>query len=87
MRAKKTAMPRGWNRIRKIILERDPICQIGVNQITMNRHPRCTVESTEVDHILPRENGGTEDPSNLRGVCSNCHKHRKHQPTTTREWT
>ena len=28
----------------------------------------------EVDHIVPRARGGTDDPSNLRTLCKPCHR-------------
>jgi hypothetical protein len=37
------AMPAGWAATRARILWRDPVCRIG--------GPRCTIRSTEVDHI------------------------------------
>ena len=29
--------------------------------------------STEVDHVVPKACGGTDDPSNLQGSCRKCH--------------
>ncbi|MGV9364512.1 HNH endonuclease signature motif containing protein [Amycolatopsis sp. NPDC003731] len=29
--------------------------------------------STEVDHIIPYAEGGTDDEANARGVCAPCH--------------
>jgi len=59
---------RRWQRIRRIILRRDPICKI------CGRAP-----STEVDHIIPREAGGTDDPDNLQGACKPCHSRKTAQ--------
>lgn len=53
---------RRWQKTRIFILNRDPICKI------CNRAP-----STEVDHIIPRKKGGTDDPRNLQGACKPCH--------------
>lgn len=33
-----------------------------------------TVKALEVDHVIPRSEGGTSDPSNLRTFCPNCHR-------------
>jgi 5-methylcytosine-specific restriction endonuclease McrA len=56
-----------WKRIRIKVLTRDEhICQI--------RGPRCTVEATTVDHVIPVAQHGTDDPSNLASACWNCHK-------------
>ena len=30
--------------------------------------------ATEVDHIIPKAEGGTDDPSNLRAINGDCHK-------------
>lgn len=30
--------------------------------------------ATEVDHITPKAEGGTDDRSNLQGLCTDCHK-------------
>jgi 5-methylcytosine-specific restriction protein A len=30
--------------------------------------------ANEVDHIVPKANGGTDDPDNLRAVSHECHK-------------
>jgi 5-methylcytosine-specific restriction enzyme A len=59
-----TASQRGynaeWRRLRVVILTRDPVC----------RYERgCLQRSTEVDHIVPKARGGTNERSNLRGMC------------------
>lgn len=52
--------------LRSVILARDSHrCQIN--------GPRCTGRATEVDHIIPVFEDGTDDPANLRGVCPECH--------------
>ena len=33
-------------------------------------HPR----GAQVDHIMPKANGGTDDPSNLEAICRACHE-------------
>jgi 5-methylcytosine-specific restriction endonuclease McrA len=30
--------------------------------------------ATEVDHRLPKSQGGTDDDANLQSICSPCHK-------------
>ncbi|WP_157743886.1 HNH endonuclease signature motif containing protein [Micromonospora zamorensis] len=37
----------------------------------------CTVRATHVDHIVPREMGGTEEMDNLRAACEHCNLSRK----------
>jgi 5-methylcytosine-specific restriction endonuclease McrA len=50
-----------WRRTRKAVLERDPIC------VSCGRRP-----SVICDHIVTRRAGGSDDMSNLRGVCVTC---------------
>jgi len=52
-----------WRALRAAILKRDPIC----------RTPGCGRPSSHADHIVPRSRGGSDDPSNLRGLCAGCH--------------
>lgn len=59
-----------WQQIRLRILQRDGyLCQCQ----------RCKAaglvrEATQVDHIVPKAQGGTDDPSNLRSVNAQCHE-------------
>jgi 5-methylcytosine-specific restriction protein A len=57
-------LPPDWGRRRVRILRRDPHCTLALPD-------RCTVTSTEVDHINGRHN---HDDSNLQGVCHECHE-------------
>ena len=55
-----------WQRLRRYILYRDPICKL------CNKAP-----STEVDHIKALSlKGSYWDKDNLQGVCSTCHKRK-----------
>lgn len=54
---------RKWRKLAAFILIRDPYCMAD----------GCNEWSTEVDHIVPRRRGGTDDPSNLQGMCHDCH--------------
>lgn len=57
-----------WQKARERVLARDyGLCQPCV------RENRATV-ATEVDHIVPKSQGGTDDDSNLQAICSACHK-------------
>lgn len=49
-----------WRRRRAAILRRDRFCP-------------CGAVATEVDHLVPKARGGTDHPSNLRGLCKPCH--------------
>jgi 5-methylcytosine-specific restriction protein A len=59
-----------WQALRKAILARDHICVTD----------GCNEPSTQVDHRVPRRLGGTDDPSNLQGMCL-----RHHSSKTARE--
>ena len=59
---------RSWRRVRAQALERDGYrCQA------------CGAPATEVDHLLPVIDGGTDAAGNLRSLCTACHK-RRHSP-------
>ena len=67
----KTTTERGlgwkWQKIRLRILKRDgELCQ------PCQRQGRI-VEGREVDHIIPRAIGGTNDDANLQTICKACH--------------
>lgn len=51
---------------RKVMRRDHRQCQIG--------GPGCAGKATEVDHILPVSEGGTDDLANLRAVCAPCHR-------------
>lgn len=51
-----------WLRIRETVLIEEPICRI------CKRRP-----STQVDHIIPVSQGGTDERDNLQGICEPCH--------------
>jgi len=56
-----------WKRIRYRVLLRDElICQT----------PGCYAQAQEVDHIVPKAMGGTDEMDNLRSLCSRCHRER-----------
>ena len=54
---------RRWQRLRKLVLARQPICQ----------WPNCMTEATEVDHIKPRRRGGDDSLANLQALCKAHH--------------
>jgi len=66
-----------WRKLRLFIIARDPFCMIGeicdpVDPVTGKRSGR-RAPSTDVDHIKPREAGGTDHEENLQGACHACH--------------
>lgn len=57
-----------WSRKRKRILRRDGyICHALIKCNGLAR-------ATEVDHIVPKFEGGTEDDDNLQAICTTCHR-------------
>lgn len=45
----------------------------------IRQHPVCVVcdaPATDVDHILPKRRGGTDQESNLQSLCSTCHNRK-----------
>jgi len=59
-----------WEKLRLLVLQRDCfVCQCE----ECKREDR-TTSATEVDHIVPKAQGGTDDMTNLRAVSAACHK-------------
>lgn len=54
---------RRWRALRKRVLRNEPICR------TCQAAP-----ATEVDHIVPKHLGGTNQPDNLAPLCRSCHR-------------
>ena len=61
--AAKRGYGHAWQRTRKHILRRDPVCVIA----------GCNEAATEVDHIVPKRMGGLDTPENLQGLCKHHH--------------
>lgn len=56
-----------WQKLRAAVLSRDNfLCQECV------RNGKLT-PAAEVDHVIPKAKGGTDNPANLQGLCSPCH--------------
>jgi len=53
-----------WRRIRAAFLAANPWCVL------------CGAAATDVDHVVPRRRGGTDDWSNLRSLCHPCHSRK-----------
>lgn len=58
-----------WRRIAAEHLELEPWCR---SHLERGLH----IRATEVDHILTRRAGGSDDHSNLRSLCKSCHSRR-----------
>lgn len=60
-----------WRRVRRLQLAREPLCAdpFGV-------HGGAPVLATDVDHILPRRDGGRDRRDNLQSLCHSCHSRK-----------
>lgn len=58
---------RPWRRLRDAVLAREPLCRTCQAQGRIR-------EATQVDHIIPLAQGGTNAVSNLAPICADCHK-------------
>lgn len=57
-----------WEKTRKRILARDSgLCQPHLKN---NKYR----PAKQVDHIVPKFEGGTDDDSNLQSICTECHE-------------
>ena len=64
-----------WPRIRARVLAEEPTCRL--------RLAGCTTYSTQVDHIVPKSRGGTDERGNLRAVCKPCHQRKTQDESAT----
>lgn len=55
-----------WDRIRKAVIASHPLCNPC---IAAGRY----VAATQVDHIKPKDDGGSDDWDNLQPICDECH--------------
>jgi 5-methylcytosine-specific restriction protein A len=67
--AAKRGYGRRWERLRAMVLARDPLCKIV---ILCNG----TAPSTDADHIVARNAGGEDTMENLQGACHACHSYK-----------
>lgn len=57
-----------WDKLRLRILDRDKyLCQPCLR----SGRPET---AQQVDHIVPKAQGGTDDPANCQAICKTCHK-------------
>lgn len=65
-----------WKQIRLAVLARDNhVCQICK-----------AAQANEVDHIVPRSKGGSDDPSNLQAACDPCNRKKSDKMVTRQTW-
>ena len=55
-----------WQKVRNRYIKQHPLCEQCMNEgrLTLAQH---------VHHIVPLEQGGTSDESNLMSLCKSCH--------------
>lgn len=53
-----------WRRKRRRFLAENPACAT------------CGATATDVDHVVPRSVGGSDDEENLQGLCKACHSRK-----------
>jgi 5-methylcytosine-specific restriction protein A len=57
-----------WDRLRKLAMDRDNgLCQ------PCYKRGRITI-GTQVDHEIPKAQGGTDELANLQTICEPCHR-------------
>ncbi len=68
-----------WEKLRLVVLAGDGfMCRVCMAR------GRPT-PATQVDHIVPKARGGTDDPSNLQAICEDCHKAKTNDDRTGRK--
>lgn len=58
-----------WRKLRLWVLAREPLCRLCLAR-------GLTVPAVDVDHILARSKGGTDDTDNLQPLCHQCHSQK-----------
>jgi 5-methylcytosine-specific restriction protein A len=57
-----------WDKLRLVVLQRDAgLCQVCMDAGILK-------VGNEVDHIIPKYRGGTDDLGNLEVLCRTCHQ-------------
>lgn len=67
-----------WVKTRKRIFERDErLCQDHKARGLLR-------EAVEIDHVIPKADGGTDDDENLQALCYDCHKAKTDRENSNR---
>lgn len=62
-----------WCRLRKMFLAQHPLC---ADPYGAHAERGELMPATEVDHIQPRRDGGSDDWDNLQSLCKPCHSRK-----------
>jgi 5-methylcytosine-specific restriction protein A len=62
-----------WQKLRIAYLRVHPIC---VDPFGVHKRDGRIEPATDVDHIIPRAQGGTDDEDNLEAMCHSCHSRK-----------
>ena len=62
-----------WRKLRGMVLAAQPLC---ADPFGIHAEAGEVVPSTDVDHIIPREQGGRDVFENLQGLCKSCHSRK-----------
>ena len=55
-----------WDKVAALVKAQEPLCR-PCNKLGITR------AADEVDHIVPKAQGGTDDRDNLQPICADCH--------------
>lgn len=67
-----------WEKIRAAHLRDEPLCRMHLSNEDF------PVPATEVDHIVPRVDGGSDEDSNLQSLCKSCHSSKTRREINAR---
>lgn len=58
-----------WRKLRYAVLAREPLCR-ACDALGL------TVPATDIDHVLSKAGGGSDELSNLMPLCHSCHSRK-----------
>ena len=62
-----------WRKLRRVVLARSPLC---ADPFGIHAAEGRIEQATEVDHIKPKSQGGTNAMGNLQALCKQCHSRK-----------